>query len=301
MGVFGRDNTGQPIYIDSPQSAMAQLDNAYIPSVVDAFAGQQKNHKFATVGFKTFDPKGSSIVCIKTIAPKHLGGTVRQIQNSALQRLVSNNARIAAVPKASAEANVKQLQATAQTLSTKISNVIDQERAVSSELTLLKTKDAILQDQVGRISQEIAGMRPLVKKAVHDVHDNATALTMMIQNNQVAQEQQQLFNLEIDRSVALPKEQIGLLNELKMLKRQKTNLDAQIAANSAQLELAQASMKALQITHVIRPSSLSIEPVGVGKAVLIVLGALIGLILSIFYVLLAHAVHSRTDEVEIKP
>ena len=298
MGVIGRDNLGQPIFIDSPQSAIAQLNNAYIPSVVDTFVHKAKKLKFNTVDFKTFNPKDSSMVCIKTNAPKFLGGSVTKIQNASLQRLAENNSRLAAVSMASAETNLKESQATAQTLSSRISNVIDQERAVSGELSLLKTKDAVLQNQSGSISQEISRMRPLVQKASNDVHDNATALTMMIQNNQVAQERQQLFNLEMERSVALPKEQIGLLNQMNTLKRQETNLDAQIAANTAQIELDKASIKALQTTHIVRPSSPSIKPVGPGKAVFIVLGALVGLMLSVFYALLANAVTKQPDGVK---
>ncbi|WP_404813647.1 hypothetical protein, partial [Acidithiobacillus ferridurans] len=112
------------------------------------------------------------------------------------------------------------------------------------------------------------------------------------------QERQQLFNLEMERSVALPKEQIGLLNQMNKLKRQETNLNAQIAANSAQIELDKASIKALQSTHIVRPSSPSIEPVGPGKAVFIVLGALVGLMLSVFYALLANAVTKQPDGVK---
>ena len=303
MGTLGRDGHGQPIFIDSPQSAMAQLDNAYIPSTVDSvLSGQkgtpQKKINFDRKQFKTFNPKDSSLVCIKTDAPKRLGNSVSQIQNAALQRVVSNNARLADVPSASAAAEVKQLQATAQTLSTKIANVLDQERAVSSELALLKTKDTVLQSQSARMAQEIDRMRPLVKRGIKGIHNNSTAITMIIQNNQVAQERQQLFKVEMERSVALPKEQIALLNTMKTLKREVTDLNAQVAANSAQMGLAQASLKALQITHIVRSSSPSIEPVGPGKSVFIVLGALMGLMLSVFYVLLAHAVASRKDEIQ---
>ena len=295
MGILGRDSHGQPIFIDSPQSAMAQLNNAYIPSVVGSVINAQKKVNFDAKKFKTFNPKDSSMVCIRTDAPKRLGNSVSQIQNASLQRLVRNNARIAAVPNASAEAEVKQLQATAQTLSTKIANVLDQERAVSSELALLKTKDTVLQSQGARMAQEIDRMRPLVKKGIKGIHNDSTALTMMIQNNQVAQERQQLFKVEMERSVALPKEQIALLNTMKTLKREVNDLNAQVAANSAQMGLAQASLKALQITHIVRPSSPSIEPVGPGKAVFIVLGALMGLMLSVFYALIAHAVAYRKD------
>ncbi|HUX19105.1 MAG TPA: Wzz/FepE/Etk N-terminal domain-containing protein [Acidithiobacillus sp.] len=300
MGTLGRDGNGQPIFIDSPQSAMAQLDNAYIPSVVDSVLNGQKKNHFDTKQFKTSNPKDSSLVCIKTDAPKRLGDSVSQIQNASLQRVVRNNARIAAVPNASAEAHLSQLQATAQTLSTKIANVLDQERAVNSELALLKTKDTVLQSQGARMAQEIDRMRPLVKKGIHNIHNDSTALTMMIQNNQVAQERQQLFKVEMERSVALPKEQIALLNTMKTLKREVTDLNAQVAANSAQMGLAQASLKALQITHIVRSSSPSVDPVGPGKAVFIVLGALMGLTLSVFYALLAYAVGSRKDEIQKK-
>lgn len=88
--------------------------------------------------------------------------------------------------------------------------------------------------------------------------------------------------------MALPKEQIALLNTMKTLKREVNDLNAKVAANSAQMGLAQASLKALQITHIVRPSSPSIEPVGPGKVVFTVLGALMGLMLSIFYALIAH-------------
>lgn len=323
MGVIGRDTKGQPIFIDSPQSAIAQLDNAYIPSVVDSVLNGQKKINFDTKQFKTSNPKSSSMVCIKTDAPKRFGNIVSQIQNASLQRVISDNARIAAVSKAAAEvklkqlqaaaktlaisipnvkaaaeAKLKQLQATAKTLSTEVSNNLDQEHSVASELDILKTKDVVLQNQGGRIKQEIAKMQPLVKNGVHGVHNNSTALTMMIQNNQVAQEQQQLFNIEMERSVALPKEQTDLLNQLKSLKRWEGDLSSQIATNSAQIELARTTLKALQTTHVVRPSSPSIEPVGPGKSVFIILGAFMGLILSVFYALLAHALASKKDELQ---
>ena len=348
MGTIGRDVKGQPIFIDSPQSAMAQLDNAYIPSILDSVLSGQKKNNFDRKQFKTFSPKDSSLVCIKTDAPKRLGNSVSQIENASLQRVVSNNARTAAVSKAAAEAKLKQLQAiaktlaisipnvkaaaeaklkqlqaTAKALSNEVSNNLDQEHSVASELDITKTKDVELQNQEGHIKQEITKMQPLVKNGVHEVHNNSSALTMMIQNNQVAQEQQQLFNIEMERSVALPKEQTDLLNQLKSLKRREgdvssqiaTNsaqielertalklreggLSSQIATNSAQIELARTTLKALQTTHVVRPSSPSIEPVGPGKTTFIVLGALMGLMLSVFYALIAHAVASRKDEIQ---
>lgn len=298
MGILGRDQNGQPIFVDSPQGAIAQLNNAYIPSVLDSFVNKQKKNNLDTKEFKAFSPKDSSMVCIKTDASKHLGDMVSQIQNTVLQRLVNDNTKISAVPKSSAEANIKQLQATAQTLSTEIANVLDQEHTVNTELALLKTKDTVLQNQSHRMKQEIDEMQPLVKKGIRSVHNDSTALTMMMQNNQVAQEQQQLFKIEMERSVALPKEQVSLLNRMNTLKRQENDLNAKVAANSAQMELAQASLKALQSTHVVRPSSPSIEPVGPGKGVFIVLGAIIGLILSVFYVLLAYAVGSGKNEMQ---
>ncbi|MHB8180518.1 MAG: Wzz/FepE/Etk N-terminal domain-containing protein [Acidithiobacillus ferrivorans] len=42
MGILGQDGNGQPIFSESPQSAIAQLDNAYIPSVVGSFIHELK-------------------------------------------------------------------------------------------------------------------------------------------------------------------------------------------------------------------------------------------------------------------
>jgi LPS O-antigen subunit length determinant protein (WzzB/FepE family) len=288
MGVLGPNNKGHRIYIDSPASAIAQLRNVYIHSVIDGVLNGREKPQFNTNQFKTFNPKGSSLVCIKTLASKKLGNRVRQIQDTALRLLVNDNARLTAFPKASAEAKIKQLEATAQTLSTKIANVRDQERVVNSELALLKIKDAVIHRQDSRLTQEIHQMIPLAGKASHEVHSDVSALIMMIQNNQVAQEQKQLFALELERSVALPKEQISLLNQLKILKRRETDLNAQFASHAAQLERAKASLKALQPTYIVRPSSPSIEPVGLGKGVLVVLGAFMGLMLGVFYALLTN-------------
>lgn len=292
MGISGYDQNGQPIFIDSPKSAIAQLENAYIPSTIDNFLKGQKKIEFDTKQFETFNPKGSPIVCIKTKAPSRLGAKVSQIQDASLNLLVKDNDRITAVPKASAKANIKQLESTAQILSTKIANVQDQENSVNSELALLKTKDAVLQNQGSQIAQEIQRMLPLVENGSHDVRSNASALTMMIQNNQTAQEQNQLFKIEMDRSISLPKEKIKLLNQLKSLNREKNDINSQLATNAAKLELANASLKALRATHIVRPSSPSIEPVGLGKGVLIALGAFAGLILGVFYALLANALSS---------
>ncbi|MHB8201967.1 MAG: Wzz/FepE/Etk N-terminal domain-containing protein [Acidithiobacillus sp.] len=336
MGIIGRDSHGQPIFIDSPQGAIAQLDHAYIPTVLDS---RRKKVVFNVKDLKAFSPKYSSMVCITTDAPKHLGDVISQIQNTSLQLLVNNNKKMSAVSNASAESQIKELQARAKTISisgpnikadegaklkelqaraktilTDVSNNLDQERAVASQLELINTKDSVIKKQIARIKKEMSKMQPLVANGANGVHSNSTALTMMIQNNQIAQEQQQLFNLEMELSVALPNERTALLNQLKSLKRKagdlgsqaatnsaqieatraalnlkEGDLSSQAATNSAQLKLAQVSLKALQITHVVRPSSPSIEPVGPGKGVFIVLGALMGLMLSVFYVLLAHA------------
>lgn len=288
MGIIGRDQNGQPIFVDSTQGALAQLDNAYIPSTLDSFLNKQKKLSLDAKKFKTFSPKDSTMVCIKTDAPRHIGNIVSQIQNTVLQQLVNDNSKFSAVQQTSTRANIKQLQATAQNLQTQIANVLAQEHTVNTELTLLKTKDSVLQNQGHRLTQMIDEMRPLVQKGIGSVHNDSTALTMMIQNNQVAQEQQQLFKIEMERSVTLPKEQASLLNTLNALKGKENDLNTKVAANAAQMELAQASLKALQTTHIVRPSSASLEPVGPGKGVFIILGAFIGLILSIFYALLAH-------------
>ncbi|MHB8201979.1 MAG: Wzz/FepE/Etk N-terminal domain-containing protein [Acidithiobacillus sp.] len=350
MGIIGRDTRGEPIFIDSPRSSIAQLNNAYIPSLIDQFDGSQKKIKFAVVDFKAFHPKDSSMVCIKTKATRRLGDSVSHIQDASLQRLVSDNSRMSAIPTASAEANlgslqettkilsekipyikysaeenIKQLNQNAQSLSAQLQSIADQKSYINNQLQLIKTKNSVLKNQQKLISKETREAIPLVKEDTSSVDNTPSALTAIMQNNQVTQEQQQLFNIQIVRSVDIPKEQIQLINQLKSLgrkvvivndkiatntakiiaykaneKRQINNIKDQIAINSGNILLAKASLGGVQITHIVRQSSPSIEPVGPGKAIFIVLGALVGLMLSVLYALLANAATQKTNDVKTK-
>ncbi|WP_248883948.1 hypothetical protein [Acidithiobacillus acidisediminis] len=278
------------LYVDQPQNAVAQIETAYLPTLIYQLNSKATpSHKIGKQFFTVSSPDKSTLVCITAHAPKKRASMVTNIESSALGLLVSDNAKLTAVSRASDEANIANMQANAQQIKTSLQNTLDQEKAAQSEFGLLKKTDALLQRQIEKIQNNLSMVLPLTARSSTKIQSNATALTTIIQSNQVSQEQRHLFALQMQRAVSLPKEQISLQNQIKALQRKQVDLVSQQATTSAQIQAAKSALSAIQATHVVRPPSPSTFPVGPSNAVIVALGAFLGLLLGIFAAFLRSA------------
>lgn len=298
IGILGRNSKGSPIYIIPIKTAVNRIKYGQLPHVFFNFLkdhpGFQK--KLSQKDFKIVNPKGSSIIGIKTAATRSLGQYVKIIQNTTLQRFVSNNYRLSVINIAALQANLKQLKATTVSLSNQKKFLLDKKIITNKDLNLLKVKLNLLKanstaihSQEEALRKQILVAKPLVQKSTNNVKDNATALTNIIQDNQVMQAQEELYSLktksyslEMEKLVGLYKERLSLQNDIKNDRRQENNLDMQIATNQAQRVKVKLDLKAQQFTHIIYPSYRSIYSVGPGKLLIIAIGSTVGLFIGIF-------------------
>jgi capsular polysaccharide biosynthesis protein len=286
MGITGTTNQGAQIYLETPKSAIAAISNAYLPKAIHEFNTNHKNSRYAGKDFEVKNPDESPLVCVDTTGSKAKESDLATIINSSLAPLLANNEKLSAVSATDMEANINNLMAARQNLTSSLKNLDNQKQAVLQELKLMQSKQAIISAESAALEKQIKLAQQRLPEATSESHNSGSAIAMIIQNNELSHFQQRLYQLALELRVGLPKEITALNNQLKLLERQQADINAQLRTNQSQIASAKTALAALQKTTVIRPVERSSLPVGPGKLELGLLGAFLGLFIGIGYALI---------------
>ncbi len=285
MGITGVTDQGQPVYTQSPQSAIAAISAAYLPNAIHDFNKSHSVVKYDSKDFHVTNPEDSPLVCLETQGSKDEENDIASIINAAASDIIAHDSKISAVSQSNIQANINNLYASREELQSKLKSIINQEDAVKQEIKLMESKKAITSTETAALEKQVGHTEGALTAATKEARGSGSAIAMIIQNNELSNLQQRLYHLRLEQAVDLPKQETALNNQLKSLRRQFGNITAQLKTNQSQLDSAKASLVALQKTVLLRPVERSTLPAGPGKGVIILLGAFLGFFLGILYVL----------------
>ncbi len=296
LGISGYTNRGQPIFFDSPDDAIARISSGIIPSLISATQKSAPKLLLRPIDFKVEHAKGSSVICVSNDAAHKKADIIQHIENTTLNTVVLLDQKLAQVQLAGLQTQIQSIKTNNAALTNQQQEIKTNISSSEQKLKLMNAKRTVISSQVATLDSQINKLSSLSTKSIVTAKDSTQALAGMMQGNQIVQLQNQLYNMKMQEVSNIPQEKITLSDALKNDQLKLTNIDQQIALNNARMGQVNASIQAQQTTKIIHASSPSGYPVGPGKLVIIVLSLFLGLILSVFIVLIRNAVNPINRE-----
>ncbi len=297
LGISGYTNTGQPIFFDSPDDAIARIRSGIIPSLISTAQKSAPKLLLRPIDFKVEHAKGSSVICVSNDAAQKESDIIKHIENTALNTVVLLDQKLAQVRLASLQTKIQSIKANNAALTAQQQVIKTNISSSEQKLKLMNVKSTVISSEATALDSQINKLNSLSAKSIVTAKGGTQALAGMMQANQIAQLQNQLYNMKMQEVSNIPQEEITLSDAVKNDMLKLTNIDQQIALNNARMGQVNASIQAQQATKIIRASSPSGYPVGPGKLVIVVLSLFLGLMLSVFIVLIRNAVISSRQPI----
>jgi len=308
--------------LDSPQNALAKLQDAYIPQVQATWMEKNKGAADAR-GCKLVAkiPKGSNLVMIEAKGTEEDGPTCLGLISHAAQALVRDHDSMLAPVKARLTAQLDSAKLALETLkddrifAVKVNALKRQLSSARHKLSMLEDQKEILENRYTHIDTE----RELATKALQNNTSTlktalknraatlkysgnlATAVTLLTLGNEIQHYQDRIASLDQRLSIDLPEKREALQKQLEANKRaqqQQTDLITGREAELAKLHIDRTRQESSQLlnikelesriaemrptTRILREASRSIGSVSASAAVKVALGLMLGLMLGVF-------------------
>jgi len=307
--------------LDTPQNALAKLQNAYIPQVQAKWRGKNKAvDEVRGCNLVAKIPKDSHLVMIEAKAREADGPTCLGLISQAAQALVHDHDSLLAPVKARLSAQLDSAKLALETLkddrifAVKVNALKRQLSGARHKLSALEDQKEILENRYAHIDTE----RELTTKALQDntatlktavknraailkrSSNPATAVTLLTLGNEIQHYQDRIASLDQRLSISLPEKREALQKQLEANKRaqqQQTDLIAGREAELAKLHIDRERQERNQLltikelesriaemrpTRILRTANMSPRPVSASMSVKVVLGLMLGLMLGMF-------------------
>ncbi len=252
--------------LESTETVVAKLNEGYIPKVVAAYVDEADDR--AAPKIEASSPKQSDLVLIKSEAAKKGAELHLNLHKKITETLLADHADLIGNFRISVELKLTQAQSKYESLS-------DETRVLVNRIKLLGDTQVLLEKQIGEIQDLLSKVPSAMERAQSEVGDEAQGLTFLMVDNEIQQNRTRLAALEERSQINLPKERSELEKRLADLERDRAMQQEIISANETQLSRIRG-------TRVIVGPARSLEPVGPGRAVILTLAGVLGLVLGIF-------------------
>jgi hypothetical protein len=269
IGTFYQDK--EQVFIDTPQTVLSKLEEGYIPAVLSAYHAE--NTEVSPIKITARLPKGSEIVVIESKGKESLGDTIKQLEGRVVDLIKADHARTIDVRR-------NALLVRQENLTRHQNELRDQEAMLRSDKERLQILKKLVTQQLDGVKVQVDDATASRKKARTAVSDEAKAMTLLMIDNEINQNRNRLAALEERLYVNIPNRS----NELD-----KALADNNRAQESNKAEIASLGLvlKNFRETRAIIAPTKSMGPVGISKAVIAVLGMLLGGMLATFAVFFA--------------
>ena len=258
--------------IEKPGTVLAKLEQSYIDFVASEFKNNNSQN-FPKVKITAKAPKESDIIVLESKGTEEMSDIHRQLHEAVINRLSQDHNRTIAVMKRALEAD--QLYA-----KNRLSELQDQ-------AALLKIQEERLGETAKLLTSQIADMRNLItesrnnrRQAVKEVTGEVKAMTLLLIDNEIQQYQKRLSELEEQLAIGIANDRdkirIAMADNLRVQDEQREKIQDTIAKIS---EIRQ--------TQAMTPTMRSLEPVGTGRAMTVMISVILGLILGVMAVFTA--------------
>lgn len=252
--------------IDNPATLQAKIQEGYIPLVLHGLGKEGETKKTFAITARV--PKGSSLVVIEAKASVDDGEIVNRLENSVIQLVRADHARMLDVVKSDINEELTNEQRN-------LEEQLDAQKVIKAKLEHNKALSKLLEKQVNDANAQIADIVANRKKVRTMTGNEARVMTLLMLDNELEQNRQWLATLEERLRILIPADNDHLNKELADGVRKQEGIQARIG----QLQL---KLRNIQETRAIIEPTRSIEPVGASKTVIGLLGIFFGAILAIF-------------------
>jgi hypothetical protein len=252
---------GKTVPIEPPSAVLAKISESYIPLALRDYrerAGDEAK-KFQV---DARVPKDSQLVILESEGEAEQEPNHRQVQEQVVAALIDDHSRMFNLLRSGIELEKQQALRGLDELK-------DQEQFLLAEFKRLDLTGDLLRQQIEDANSLIEAAVKSRARAIREANDEARAMTLLMLDNEVQQNRTRLAGLEERFQVGLAQRRDDLNNKLRDNQRQQGIQDAVIQ----RLELR---MQNLLETRAVVTGLKSLEPVGLSRAAIAVLGGLLG-------------------------
>lgn len=257
---------GKRVLIDKPETILAKIQDGFIPAVLSSYAQTADDADKYKLTARV--PKGSDVVVIEGKVKQGDEDTVKSFEEKVIAMVQEDHERILEVVRSNIKAELEKEQRQLEELK-------DSQTVIKGDLERTKVLSGLLDKQLADVQSLLDDATKTRKKARSSVSDATHAMTLLMLDNEIDQNRKRLSELQERRFVKIPDQQETLTKELSDNQRSQQN-------SQSNIEQVQIQLKNIRETRAVIPPTRSLEPVGLTKPLLVILGGLLGVILGIF-------------------
>ncbi|MGZ8189886.1 MAG: Wzz/FepE/Etk N-terminal domain-containing protein [Methylococcaceae bacterium] len=251
--------------IESADNALTKIKSAYIPFILSQHYDQHPENK-DQYKIEASVPKGSEMIVIESKGRESEEPVFKQLIKTIVEKLITDHAGIIDVKIRNMEVSIARAE-----------NVLagskDSAKLITANVQRLKQTDELLRRQLGEKKVFLAN---LVKNRSNIQNNSASgAMNILLIDSEIQRYQKLIDDLEKHLIIDLSQQQAELekagADNLREQSDQQNNID--------QLKNQLAN---ISYTKAIIPVMKSIEPIGIGKAAIIVIATVLGFFAGIF-------------------
>ncbi len=256
---------GERRLIESIETVQAKLTEIYIPSVLD----EAKTTNIGYVGdVDVRVPTGSDVLLLTSLGQVGSAGDIKKMHLSIVGRLANNHKPL-----------VDTIMATFKQDRTLVKNQIDEIREVTSglkqqEAALLMASERLKSD-IDSLHAHLAEVETVNKRIISESKAENLAMNILMTNREYDIKEKRLRSLEQRLYVTIPAELER--NKGEVAEKQRSWRGYQIS-----LRAIDAKINNLKNSGAISLATKAVNPSGIGKRIIVILSAMLGLFCGIF-------------------
>ena len=264
-------NNGVGSYLEEPTSVLSKINTAYIPKALAKFVENDAGER--SVGnLEASLGKGSHIISIQVTGTSDQQADNIEALNAVIDQVIQDHRRITDIWK-------NDLDLSKQELQNKMSELKDRYALLSAQNKRLDAKAQLLSQRIDDVRKSLEESQKTRQVAARKVNNEGQALVLVMIDNDLRSSRETLANLKEQLNIKLVNEKELLANQISNIQREQVRLQDQLNA----IELKSDNL--LQ-TRILSEPLRSIEPVGKGKKIIVIVALFAGIFLGIFVALI---------------
>ena len=268
--------------IESADNALTKIKSAYIPFILSQYYDKHPENK-DQYKIEASVPKGSEMIVIESKGRASEEPVFKQLIEAIVEKLISDHAAIIDVKKRNMEVSIARAE-----------NVLagskDSATLITANVQRLKQTDELLHKQ---LDEKKALLVNLVKNRSAIKKNSASgAMNILLADSEIQRNQQLIDELEKHLFIELSQQQAEL--EKARADNLREQSDQQNTIDQLKNQLANISY-----TKAIIPVMKSFEPVGIGKAAIMIIVLMLGLFAGIFAAFLSMFIGKVKEKADV--
>jgi len=263
------DASNRPIYIESPSSLLAKIKKSYIPLITQEYIENHPKSR-SIPEIKAQLEKNSNILFFDIKGEERLGEAYIELLNTLVVSVQQDHNRISLLKRKDLELSKN-----------KVKNVVlmlkEEEKLLLSQSKRQDKKKLLLEERINESRDLLRSSAKIKQSAIKEVGTERQAISLMMVDSEMRKDREVLAGLEEELHIELENTREIIMNQLTE-NRQKQ------AGQSEDLEKITMQQDNLLETRAITRPLRSIKPVGISKALIVIISLFIGVFLALFMV-----------------